>query len=77
MCSSIGVSRSATKRANIAGSGTHRSKLIERNATPGDFFLQRRNDLLPRWPLLNRGRQDRVGKSLISSLTFLDSHGTR
>ncbi len=24
----------------------------------------------------SHGRQDRVGKSLISSLTFLDSHGT-
>jgi hypothetical protein len=66
MCSSIGMSRSAIKRANITGSGTHRSKLIERNVAQGDFLLRRRNDPLPRWPLLNRGRQDRVGKSLIS-----------
>jgi hypothetical protein len=28
----MGVSRSAIKRANIAGSRTHRSKLIVRNA---------------------------------------------
>jgi hypothetical protein len=47
-CSSMGVSSSAIRRANITGSGTHRSKLIERNVTPGDFLVRRRNDPLPR-----------------------------
>jgi len=73
--SSMGVSRSAIKRANITSSGTHRSKLIERNVTRGDFLLRRiNNPLVTLWPLLNRGRQNRVEKSLNSSLTFPDSH---
>jgi hypothetical protein len=61
--SSMGVSRSAIKRANITGSGTHRSKLIQRKVTRGDFLLRRiNNPLVTLWPLLNRGRQNRVEK---------------
>jgi hypothetical protein len=60
----MGMSSSATKRANITGSGTHRSKLIEHDVTRGDFLLPLMdNQQVPIRPSLDRDRAEMVAKS--------------